>query len=306
MERKVLAQLIDWKNNKRRKPLVVEGARQVGKTWAVKEFGKRHYQHLAYINFEEAKHLQGLFVQDYDTDRIMRAIRTQCGVPCEAGKTLIPIKGVANEDKEIKEDVPYLIMPQYNAMAALTADKKNVSIEQVALQEEMTTPQDGVEPVISVDAAQTWMFEKAGNNLYYIVNGNGEILTSTSGYALTTQTKKSSGQLFKVESIDGVFVKITNSSNSKSLDLSNAAYKPGTQVGLWDYGSNITEAHRNWYLCKLDTFDENALGIENNLLYPKATSYTLYNINGMRAKATAPGIYILRGADGTSKKIIKR
>lgn len=89
MERKVLAQLIDWKNNKRRKPLVVEGARQVGKTWAVKEFGKRHYQHLAYINFEEAKHLQGLFVQDYDTDRIMRAIRTQCGVPCEAGKTLI-------------------------------------------------------------------------------------------------------------------------------------------------------------------------------------------------------------------------
>ncbi len=219
---------------------------------------------------------------------------------------IIPIKGVANEDKEIKEDVPYLIMPQYNAMAALTADKKNVSIEQVALQEEMTTPQDGVEPVISVDAAQTWMFEKAGNNLYYIVNGNGEILTSTSGYALTTQTKKSSGQLFKVESIDGVFVKITNSSNSKSLDLSNAAYKPGTQVGLWDYGSNITEAHRNWYLCKLDTFDENALGIENNLLYPKATSYTLYNINGMRAKATAPGIYILRGADGTSKKIIKR
>lgn len=89
MERKVLSQLLDWKNNKRRKPLVIEGARQVGKTWAVKEFGKRNYQHLAYINFEEAKHLQGLFVQDYDTDRILRAIRTQCGVPCEAGKTLI-------------------------------------------------------------------------------------------------------------------------------------------------------------------------------------------------------------------------
>lgn len=89
MERKVLRQLLDWKNNKRRKPLVVEGARQVGKTWAIKEFGKRHYQHLAYINFEEVKHLQGLFVQDYDTDRILRVIRTQCGVPCEAGKTLI-------------------------------------------------------------------------------------------------------------------------------------------------------------------------------------------------------------------------
>ncbi|MBQ0063271.1 MAG: ATP-binding protein [Prevotella sp.] len=89
MERKVLGQLLDWKNSKRRKPLVIEGARQVGKTWAVREFGKRHYKNLAYINFEEAKHLQGLFVQDYDTDRILRAIRTQCGVPCDAGKTLI-------------------------------------------------------------------------------------------------------------------------------------------------------------------------------------------------------------------------
>lgn len=89
MERKALAQLLEWKENKRRKPLVIEGARQVGKTWAVKEFGRRYYEHLAYINFEETKHLQGLFRQDYDTSRILRAIRTQCGVPCEAGRTLI-------------------------------------------------------------------------------------------------------------------------------------------------------------------------------------------------------------------------
>lgn len=89
MERDILYKLLEWKQSKRRKPLVVEGARQVGKTWAIKEFGKRHYSHLAYINFEEAKHLQELFLQDYDTNRIIRAIRTQCGVPCEAGKTLI-------------------------------------------------------------------------------------------------------------------------------------------------------------------------------------------------------------------------
>ena len=89
MERKVLCQLLEWKEDRRRKPLVVEGARQVGKTWAVKEFGNRYYDYLAYINFEEAKHLQKLFVQDYDTERILRVVRTQCGVPCEAGKTLI-------------------------------------------------------------------------------------------------------------------------------------------------------------------------------------------------------------------------
>ena len=89
MERDILKKLLEWKQSKRRKPLVVEGARQVGKTWAVKEFGRRHYDHLAYVNFEEAKHLQGMFLQDYDTNRMLRAIRTQCGVPCEAGKTLI-------------------------------------------------------------------------------------------------------------------------------------------------------------------------------------------------------------------------
>lgn len=89
MERNILQKLLEWKESKRRKPLVVEGARQVGKTWAIKEFGKRHYNHLAYINFEEAKHLKGLFLQDYDVDRLIRAVRTQCGVPCEAGKTLI-------------------------------------------------------------------------------------------------------------------------------------------------------------------------------------------------------------------------
>lgn len=89
MERKALQELLDWKHSKRRKPLVIEGARQVGKTWVVKEFGKRYYENTAYINFEESRHLQNLFVQDYDVDRIIRAIRTQCNVPCIPGKTLI-------------------------------------------------------------------------------------------------------------------------------------------------------------------------------------------------------------------------
>lgn len=98
MERYILKILLEWKDSKRRKPLVVEGARQVGKTWAIKEFGKRYYDNLAYINFEESRHLQGLFQQDYDISRILRAIRTQCGVPCEAGKTLIFLDEIQEAD----------------------------------------------------------------------------------------------------------------------------------------------------------------------------------------------------------------
>ncbi|MCF0243630.1 MAG: ATP-binding protein [Bacteroidaceae bacterium] len=98
MERNILHKLLDWKNSKRRKPLIVEGARQVGKTWAIREFAKRYYDHLAYINYEETKHLQGMFLQDYDTNRILRVIRTQCGVPCEAGKTLIFLDEIQEAD----------------------------------------------------------------------------------------------------------------------------------------------------------------------------------------------------------------
>lgn len=106
MERLILKQLLTWKESKRRKPLVIEGARQVGKTWAVKEFGKRYYEYIAYINFEEAKHLQQMFVQDYDIERILRVIRTQCAVPCIPGKTLIFLD-------EIQEAVEGLTVLKY-------------------------------------------------------------------------------------------------------------------------------------------------------------------------------------------------
>ena len=64
MERDKINELIAWKNNPARKPLIVRGARQVGKTWLLKEFGNRYYDKLIYINFEEATQLQALFQND--------------------------------------------------------------------------------------------------------------------------------------------------------------------------------------------------------------------------------------------------
>jgi predicted AAA+ superfamily ATPase len=51
MERKLMSELIKWKDKAGRKPLLLEGARQVGKTWLLKEFGKRHFENVAYINY---------------------------------------------------------------------------------------------------------------------------------------------------------------------------------------------------------------------------------------------------------------
>lgn len=61
MERLALSQLIEWKNRKNRKPLILEGARQVGKTWLLKEFGKTQFKNVCYVNFERAEVLKEVF-----------------------------------------------------------------------------------------------------------------------------------------------------------------------------------------------------------------------------------------------------
>ena len=73
MERTSIKELVKWKDSSRRKPLVIEGARQVGKTWLVKEFARQNYKQLAYVNFENMKVLQNVFIQDFDIDRIVTA-----------------------------------------------------------------------------------------------------------------------------------------------------------------------------------------------------------------------------------------
>lgn len=75
MERTCIKQLIEWKNSPRRKPLIIEGARQVGKTWLVKEFGKSHYQNCIYVNFEQEKSLQNIFEKDLNPQRIIETLQ---------------------------------------------------------------------------------------------------------------------------------------------------------------------------------------------------------------------------------------
>ena len=89
MKRLKIKELEKWKESDRRKPLVLEGARQVGKTWLVKEFARLNYKKLAYVNFEEMKVLQSLFEQDFDIHRILTTIGAITSVVCTEGDTLI-------------------------------------------------------------------------------------------------------------------------------------------------------------------------------------------------------------------------
>lgn len=89
MERKLIKELLSWKNKQERKPLILLGARQVGKTWIMKEFGRRVFESVAYVNCDEEPLARGMFATDYNIPRILLTIQAITGVKIEKGKTLI-------------------------------------------------------------------------------------------------------------------------------------------------------------------------------------------------------------------------
>jgi len=89
MRRAKLAELIAWKNSTSRKPLIIKGARQVGKTWLMKEFGKTMYAQTVYINFEKNQHLKSLFTDDFDIKRVIVALQAESGLTIQAENTLL-------------------------------------------------------------------------------------------------------------------------------------------------------------------------------------------------------------------------
>ncbi len=89
MKRDISNELLVWKEQSKRKPLVLKGVRQCGKTYILKAFGKENYSHVAYFNFEETKSLSSIFEQDYDVKRILFELGLFLGQTITPGSTLI-------------------------------------------------------------------------------------------------------------------------------------------------------------------------------------------------------------------------
>ena len=88
MERLIYNDLLKWKGRSGRKPLILNGARQVGKTWIIREFGRREYANTAYINCESTPQIEEVF-KDFDTRRMVTALSAVSGESITAGSTLI-------------------------------------------------------------------------------------------------------------------------------------------------------------------------------------------------------------------------
>ena len=90
MKREKIQELETWKANPRRKPLLLMGARQVGKTWLMQEFGRMHYERTAYIRFDKDEELKQQFsTGGYNIPNLMTAIEARVGFKLQAGKHLI-------------------------------------------------------------------------------------------------------------------------------------------------------------------------------------------------------------------------
>lgn len=89
MERKIEQEFLKWKNSANRKPLLIYGARQIGKTYSMLDFGKKYYVNVAYCNFENNKELHSIFEKNLDTKRIISSLSVILGIQIDAGRTLI-------------------------------------------------------------------------------------------------------------------------------------------------------------------------------------------------------------------------
>lgn len=119
MYRIAIEKLYKWKNSKRRKPLIIEGARQVGKTWLMKEFGKQAYSDTVYINFDSNTRMADLFAVDLDTDRLILGLELYAGRKIDSDNTLLVFDEVQEVPKALASlKYFYENAPQYHIVCA--------------------------------------------------------------------------------------------------------------------------------------------------------------------------------------------
>lgn len=217
MKRDKLSALISWKNSRSRKPLIIRGARQVGKTWLMKEFGAKYYRQTIYLNFEKNKRLKNLFADDFDINRVIVAIQAESGLTIAEMDTLLifdEIQAVPEAITALKyfhEDAPGL-----HVMAA-------GSLLGMALHSDISFPVGNVEfidlypmtylefldaigdnTLLSILKSADWKLITAYNpkfidrlRQYYFVGGMPEVVLSFSQNNNFTEARKIQNQILE-------------------------------------------------------------------------------------------------------------
>lgn len=119
MQRFAIEQLVEWKNRQNRKPLIIKGARQVGKTWLMKEFGRLYFKKVAYVTFYNNKRMKSVFEEDYDINRILMNINIEAKTEVTPEDTLIIFDEIQEAPRAL-EAIKYFCenAPEYAIVAA--------------------------------------------------------------------------------------------------------------------------------------------------------------------------------------------
>ena len=119
MKRNFITELIEWKKSKRRKPLIIKGARQVGKTWCMKEFGRLEFKNTVYLNFESSQVLQELFIKDFHIERIIATMEIETKQKITAKDNLIILDEIQEAPKGLTAlKYFYENAPEYHLISA--------------------------------------------------------------------------------------------------------------------------------------------------------------------------------------------
>lgn len=119
MNRLLIKELTDWKNTINRKPLIIKGARQVGKTWLMQTFGAQHFKQVLYLNFESSQRVQDIFKPDFNISRIIEVIEIETSKKIDAATTLLIFDEIQEAEKGLTAlKYFYEQAPQYYIIAA--------------------------------------------------------------------------------------------------------------------------------------------------------------------------------------------
>ena len=144
MKRNAMQSLINWKNDPERKPLILRGARQVGKTWLMKEFGQTCYANYVYFNFDEEDELKSIFQTNKNPHRIIELLSMISGDKIQPGETLILFDEIQECPEalntldifpltfdEFLEAIDPAIYPYYDGIQKRTTDRRDFSFAPV-------------------------------------------------------------------------------------------------------------------------------------------------------------------------------
>lgn len=119
IERDIISIFREWKEAPKRKPILLQGARQIGKTWAMETFGKEDFEYCAKFDFDRQEELKSVFQNSKSPERILKELALYCDVPLTAGKTLIIFDEI-QECEEALNSLKYFCedAPEYHIIAA--------------------------------------------------------------------------------------------------------------------------------------------------------------------------------------------